>query len=224
MLDHAPRAVHDLQAALPNLEAQIEILVALEIVLVETAHRIEQLPLDQDSAAAVDLALARLVDGTGGIVAPGIGIGVDRRLEIGAGVERIARRIDELRPDNSRRGQGALHLDKGPQPVAARKRVVVEKHQILAARLARSEIVATRKPVIDRLPDEPHLRIRPDRVLEAGLLGTVGEDNHFVLVDERVLGDCSETGSQYLQAVPVQYDDAGHRYSIFSSLLSSLKL
>jgi len=56
------------------LRPQIEILVALEIVLVETAHRIEQLPLDQDSAAAVDLALARLVDGTGGIVAPGIGI------------------------------------------------------------------------------------------------------------------------------------------------------
>jgi len=73
--------------------------------------------------------------------------------------------------------------------------------------------------MIDRLPDEPHLRIQFDRVLNSGLLGAVVEHDHFVVVAERVLGDRSETGSQHPEAIPVQYDDAGyHRRSTFSSL------
>jgi len=66
VLDNAPRAIHDFQAALPNLEAQIEILVTLEIVLVESTYLIEQRSLDQDAAADINLALARFVDSIGG--------------------------------------------------------------------------------------------------------------------------------------------------------------
>jgi hypothetical protein len=186
--DRARRAVQDLEPALPHLEAQVEILVALEVVLVEAADLFEQVPPDQDAAADVDLGLARFVIRGGGIVAPGVGVGVDRRLEIGAGVEGVARRVHQLASDDAGRGRAALHLDERPQPVAERHRVVVDEHQVFPVRLSSGEVVAACETVVDGLLDEPRLRIRADRVLDARLRGVVVEHDHFVVVDERVLG------------------------------------